>query len=115
MNKPSEDDLLLAASRLTGADLELERLQQAIAAQSTAQASGDDRPARESLERVRARFRALYAVLFVKHLGRQRALEALEALQSTSAQRYLAARSAMLPVLSQRLQQLQQQMGNIEI
>jgi len=108
MNHPTHNQPLLAASRLTGADLQLERLQQAIASKLSGQATITDAGACERLEAVRQRFRELYALSFEKHLGHACVEEVLAGLQSASAQRYLAARSAMEPTLQQRLRELQQ-------
>jgi hypothetical protein len=115
MNHDDRSEDLIAASRLTGADLAFYRLVQAVSSKQTGSASVTDPAARERIGTLHEQFRRSYAALFEKHLGRDRAVAALAALETATMQRYLAARSAMAPALQRGLQQLQQRMGNIEV
>jgi hypothetical protein len=113
-NHPPTDELR-AASRVTGADLLFLQLVQLISSKQTGREAVTEPVARERIAALHEEFRDACAAIFERHLGRQKALESLNALQSAPLQRYLAARQAMAPALAKRLAQLKQRMGNIEI
>lgn len=110
-NHPS--DRLLAASRVTGADvLFLQVVAQIAAKHGLRTLTG---ATRERVEAVHAEFRRSCAETFERQLGREQALQALTALESAPLQRYLAARQAMAPAFVHQLGELQKRMGNLEI
>jgi hypothetical protein len=112
-NHPHTDELR-AASRVTGADLLFLQLVQLIASKQTGNASVTEPLARERVAALHEEFRERCASIFERHLGPQ-AVESLKALESAPLQRFLAARQAMAPALTERLAQLKQRMGNMEI
>jgi hypothetical protein len=113
-NHPSIDELR-AASRVTGADLLFLQLVQLIALKQTGRETLTEPSARERVAALHEEFRDSCASIFERHLGRPQAVQSLRALESAPLQRFLAARQAMAPALTQRLAQLKQRMGNIEI
>lgn len=108
-------DELRAASRVTGADILFLQLVQMISSKQTGREAVTEPSARRRVAALHDEFRDTCASILEKHLGRQRALESLNALQSAPLQRFLAARQAMAPALTERLAQLKQRMGNLEI
>jgi hypothetical protein len=113
-NHPPTDELR-AASRVTGADLLFLQLVQLIASKQTGSESAAEPLARERVAALHEEFRDSCASIFERHLGRPQAVASLKALESAALQRFLAARQAMAPALTERLAQLKQRMGNIEI
>ncbi|MEO8179447.1 MAG: hypothetical protein ABI895_11510 [Deltaproteobacteria bacterium] len=111
-HEPSQP--LLAASRLTGADIHFLQLVQLISSRLTGKESVCDPEARTRVEGLEDQFRSVYASIFERHLGEQ-ALSSLAALQSAPVQRFLAARQMIAPALRQRLAVLEQRMGDLEI
>lgn len=112
-NPPTDE--LHAASRVTGADILFLQLVQLISSKQTGREAVTEPLARERVAALHDAFRDACASIFERHLGRQRAPESLNALQSAPLQRFLAARQAMAPALAERLAELKQRMGNIEI
>ena len=113
-NPPSTDELR-SASRVTGADILFLQLVQLISSKQTGRETPMEAPARERVAALHDEFRDACASIVEKHLGREQAIESLDALQSAPLQRYLAARQAMAPALAERLAQLKQRMANIDI
>jgi hypothetical protein len=111
----SPPDELRAASRVTGADILFLQLVQLISSKLNGREAVTEPLARERVAALHDEFRDACASILDKHLGRQRALQSLNALQSAPLQRFLAARQAMAPALTERLAQLKQRMANIEI
>ena len=106
---------LLAASRLTGADMQFLQLAELVMSKLTGRGSVSEPEARVQIERWHAQFRQVYASIFQKHLGAQQALSSLAALESAPVQRFLATRQMIAPEVKQRLAELEQRMGNLEI
>ena len=111
----SPTDELRAASRVTGADILFLQLVQLISSKQTGRETVTEPLARERVANLHDEFRDACASIFERHLGTQQALESLSALQSAPLQRFLAARQAMAPALAERLAQLKQRMGSIEL
>src|SRR4051794_4914694 len=109
---PSEP--LLAASRLTGADIQFLQLVQLVSLRVSGRETVSDPRTRARMESLQEKFRRAYAAIFTKHLGEQRAPDSLAALESAPVQRFLAARQMIAPVLKQRLTALEKRMGNLE-
>ena len=108
-------DELLAASRLIGADILFLQLVELVAAKQKAIPKLRDSRTVERIAQVHAQFQRSCAAIIERHLGREQATSSLAALETAPLQRYLAARQAMAPTLSQQLGALQQRMGSLEI
>jgi hypothetical protein len=105
----------LAASRLTGADIQFLHLVQLLSSRLTGQESVSSPEARARIASLQEQFQRVYASIFAKHLTEQQASGCLAALESAPVQRFLAARQLLRPALKQRLATLEQRMGNLEI
>ena len=108
-------DPLLAAARLTGADLLLSQLIELVATKERGAASVSDPLVRDRLEAVRAQRSRDSAQVLQKHLGREPALRALAALDSAPLQRFLAARRSLAPALARHLQTLRRRIAELEL
>lgn len=106
---------LLAASRLTGADIWFLQLVELVAAKQKAVTKLREPRTVERIAQLHVHFQRSCAAIVEKHLGREQAIQSLEALESAPLQRYLAARQAIAPALTQQLGALQQRMGSLEI
>lgn len=115
MSAPSSsEDRLLAASRVTGADVLFLQAVHALSSQVDPRDAGDP-DAAGRLEALHVEFRAACAAAVEKHLGREQALASLSALECAAMQRYVSARQAMAPALREALSKLYQKMGELEI
>jgi hypothetical protein len=109
----ASEDRLLAASRVTGADLLfLQVVQQITARHGVQKLTG---ATRDAVEALRAEFRRSCAESLERQLGREQALRSIDALESAPLQRYLAARQAMAAAFAHHLGALQKRMGELEI
>lgn len=113
MSEKHASDRLLAASRLTGADVLFLQLVERIATRHGQQKLSGE--ARERVAALHQEFRRRCAESFERQLGREQAIESLAALESAPLQRYLAARFAMAPAFNHQLGELRKRMGNLEI
>jgi hypothetical protein len=113
LDPSASEDRLLAASRVTGADLLfLQVVQQITARHGVQKLTG---AMRDAVDALHAEFRLSCAASFQRRLGREQALRSIDALESAPLQRYLAARQAMAAALAHRIGALQKQMGELEI
>jgi len=113
MFENESSDRLLAASRLTGADILFLHLVEVVAAKVAPNGGGE--AARERIEALHQDFRRRCAEIFERRLGTEQALQVLAALETAPLQRYLAARHTMAPALGYQLGELQKRMGNLEL
>lgn len=104
---------LLAASRITGADVLFLQVVEQIAAKHGQQTL--DCATRERISALHAKFRRRCAESLERQLGREQALQSLAVLESAPLQRYLGARQAMAVAFGKQLAELQKRMGNLEI
>ncbi len=113
MSNEHASERLLAASRVTGADVLFLQVVEHIAARHGLRKLPGQ--TRERIEEVHAEFRRACAESFERRLGHEQALQSIAVLESAPLQRFLAARQAMAPAFSQQLGELQKRMGDLEI
>jgi hypothetical protein len=113
MLENESSERLLAASRLTGADILFLHLVEVVAAKVAP--IERDQAARQRIEALHEDFRRRCAEIFERQLGTEQALQSLAALETAPLQRYLAARHAMAPALGYHLGELEKRMGNLEL
>ncbi len=114
LDSPDPQATLMAAAEITGLDRTFDSLLQIVRARSKVDAP----PCEEQMERIEAlrrQYYQSYANVFEEFFGTERAVEVLVSLQREPVQRFLAARRAMAPELAKRLEELESQMGAMEV
>ncbi len=114
LDSPEPQETLMAAAEITGLARTFDNLLRIVCARCKVEAPLSEKQV-ERIEALRRQYHGAYANVFEEFFGSERAVEVLVALQREPVQRFLAARRAMAPELAKRLEELERQMGAMEV